>query len=242
MRHVVKQGECVLTLAGQHGFFWETIWNHPENQHLKDGQRRETELLPGDEVFVPERVRKDESLATTRTHRFKLRGVPHQLRIRLTEERAAGEYEPRRESWPSTEGVFEDPRPRALPEPSPRAGVPYRLEIDGKVVKSGTTEGECWIEAPLYPHARDGRLILFPDEPQERVLALHFGQLNPITTISGVKQRLTNLGFDAGPANEDENDQLALALYGFQESYEKLTPSGELDADTRAELERAHGC
>jgi hypothetical protein len=30
----VEKGDCFINITKQEGFFWETIWNHPENKEL----------------------------------------------------------------------------------------------------------------------------------------------------------------------------------------------------------------
>jgi N-acetylmuramoyl-L-alanine amidase len=34
-KYKVKPGDCVSSIAHRNGLFWETVWNHPENQSLK---------------------------------------------------------------------------------------------------------------------------------------------------------------------------------------------------------------
>ena len=55
-RHRVQPGECLVSISESYGFFWETLWSHPENETLRNRRRDPTVLLPGDEVFVPEKT------------------------------------------------------------------------------------------------------------------------------------------------------------------------------------------
>ena len=59
--HNVTQGDCFLSIAEANGFFWETLWNHPENKTLKAERKDPAVLLPGDKVFVPDNHKKDVS-------------------------------------------------------------------------------------------------------------------------------------------------------------------------------------
>ncbi|MCK4823593.1 peptidoglycan-binding protein [bacterium] len=82
-KHTVKQGECISSIANKYGFFWETLWNLSENTELKQKRKEPNILHPGDEVFIPEKEAKTESCATEQQHRFRKKGLPAKLRIRI---------------------------------------------------------------------------------------------------------------------------------------------------------------
>src|SRR5882762_11116156 len=84
-QHEVSQGECVASIAAQYGFFWKTIWNDGENSELKAKRPNPNTLAPGDVVVIPEKKIKEESCATEKLHKFKRKGVPALLKIRLME-------------------------------------------------------------------------------------------------------------------------------------------------------------
>lgn len=100
-KHKVKQGECITSISDRYGLFWETVWNHAENAQLKQLREDPNALLPGDEVFIPDKQEKTEDCATEQKHRFRLKGVPAKIKIRL---------------------MLND---------EPRANEPYKLLIDG---------------------------------------------------------------------------------------------------------------
>ena len=79
----VKQGDCMEGIAYKHGFFWETLWNLPENDELRKKRKDPNVLLPGDEVFIPDKREKTESCATEKRHRFRKKGVPAKVVIRF---------------------------------------------------------------------------------------------------------------------------------------------------------------
>jgi N-acetylmuramoyl-L-alanine amidase len=79
----VKQGECLYSIAAQHGFFWETLWQASENSELRSKRADPGLLYPGDLVFLPERQLKEESAAAGQRHSFRWRGVPAQVKVRL---------------------------------------------------------------------------------------------------------------------------------------------------------------
>ena len=82
--HKVKQGECIASIASQFGFFPGTIWDDAENSTLKKDRQDPNVLQPDDEVFIPDKRGRSESLATEERHRFLRKGVPEKFRLRLT--------------------------------------------------------------------------------------------------------------------------------------------------------------
>jgi hypothetical protein len=80
--HRVQQGECISSIAQDHGFFPATIWNHDNNAKLRE-LRDPNVLHPGDEVFIPDREIKTEVGATDKRHTFVRKGVPAKFRIQL---------------------------------------------------------------------------------------------------------------------------------------------------------------
>lgn len=79
--YTVKQGDCISSIAKKNGFFWEKVWDHPNNSQLKQKRKDPNILYPGDIVFVPDKEEKEESGATEQRHRFRRKGVPEKLRF-----------------------------------------------------------------------------------------------------------------------------------------------------------------
>jgi hypothetical protein len=84
--YVAQEGDCVLSLAERFGFFWQTIWNHPENRELKTKRGRPSILLPGDRVTIPQLTIGHVDCPTDRVHRFVRKGVPNKVRLYFQEE------------------------------------------------------------------------------------------------------------------------------------------------------------
>lgn len=108
--HVVRQGDCISSIAQQSGLLPERIWDHPNNSELRENRGSPNILHAGDVVFVPERQERQESCATQQRHRFRKRGVPSMLRLRLL---IGGE---------------------------PRADERYILEVDGELLSGTTDD------------------------------------------------------------------------------------------------------
>ena len=81
--HVVRQGECIESIAHRCGLFWQTVWNHAKNAELKQLRKDHTLLAPGDEVFLPDIEVKEHELETNKRHTFYRKGVPTKLRVRF---------------------------------------------------------------------------------------------------------------------------------------------------------------
>ena len=201
----VDLGDSIPSIAKENGFFWETIWNHPQNAALKAKRKDPNILFPGDQVFVPDLRLKEESRGTNARHKFKLKGEKVKFKLQL------------------------------LMLDQPRKNEPYTLEVDGKLLK-GTLDGEGKLEQTVPANAKTGKLILRGGKEQYPV---NFGHLNPIDEVSGVQQRLNNLGFQAGAEDGQQSDELKSALLAFQTKY-KLNATGALDAATKSKLQEFH--
>ena len=117
----------------------------------------------------------------------------------------------------------------------PRRNEKYTLILDNKAI-NGTTDADGNLEHFIMPNAKGGKLLLNGGKEEYPV---RIGHLNPIDIISGVKQRLNNLGYNCGDESDDESDQFKEAVIQFQGD-QKLNPTGEVDDATRAKLESLH--
>jgi len=128
--HRVSQGECLSSIADRYGFFWQTLWEHPDNASLHEGGRHPNMLRPGDVVFIPEKRVTKHVRPTGARHRFQKRGVPARLRVELMR---GGE---------------------------PRANEAFTLEIDGVFALQGVTGPNGAVEAPISPTARHAQIVV----------------------------------------------------------------------------------
>ena len=119
-KHVVKADECISSIAFEHGFFWRSLWDLPQNSELKARRSSPFVLEPGDVVCIPELRARSANGASGFIHTFRRLGVPAQLHLRL---RVLGQ---------------------------PLANLPYELEITGGTTLTGTTgtEGEVDVFVP----------------------------------------------------------------------------------------------
>lgn len=209
---VVKQGECVSSIAADVHLPWKRIWNDPDNSDLKAERKDPNILLPGDRLTISDLTLADFDKSTDASHTFTTPIDPVKLRLRLV----AGD--------------------------KPFSNQPFTLTIVGADDISGTTDGDGLIDVEIPPDAMSGTLQV-GTSPQDDTILLQFGSLNPIEVLSGVQQRLMNLGFDCGTAGDDGvyGRRTRHAILAFQHKM-TLEPTGKPDDDTRDSLKREHGC
>lgn len=119
----------MLSIAEASGFFWETLWDHPENEGLKLERKDPAILFPGDKVYIPEKRIKELSEPTNQVHKYRVKNVPAKLKVRFLDD-----------------------------SDKPRANIQYSLMIDGKEF-TGSTDGEGAINISIPPDAKKGTLI-----------------------------------------------------------------------------------
>lgn len=82
--YTVKPGDHMSSIAEEFKFRdFKTIWNHPDNASIKALRPNPHVLNPGDEIRIPDKVKREESAATTKYHVFEAKLQPLQLRMRL---------------------------------------------------------------------------------------------------------------------------------------------------------------
>jgi N-acetylmuramoyl-L-alanine amidase len=82
--HVVAQGEHISSIAAQYGFSnYKTLWDDPNNADLKKLRENPNVLLPGDQVFIPDRATRTESIPADARSSFVLEVKPLKLRVKL---------------------------------------------------------------------------------------------------------------------------------------------------------------
>jgi LysM repeat protein len=134
--YVVKDGDCISSIARDTGHFWKTIWADPANAELKQTRQDPNVLYPGDRVTIPPRQPKQEAGQTEMRHRFVRRGEPSELHLRILRQ-----------------------------DDTPRANEPYELEIDGQVT-TGVSDANGSVRLPVPGHARRGVLTVGPAQDQ----------------------------------------------------------------------------
>ena len=207
--YVVKEGQCISSIAKDTGHFWKTIWDEPANSELREIRQDPNVLLPGDRVTVPDIRPKQEPGETEMRHRFVRKGEPAMFRVRILE------------------------------DDEPRAGEPYTVEVIGGAPISGTTDADGLVQFNIPGSAKGGVLRVGEAEDQLE-LDLSFGHLSPVSEVTGVQQRLKNLGYDCGPLDGVCGARTRAAVKTFQAA-SGLPPTGKIDEATRRKLQEQYG-
>jgi len=167
--HDIKQGETLIALAVKSGLeSWKDILDAPENADLKKKRTDPGILMPGDKVFIPNRVMRHEPSAIDAKHPFKISRPTAWLRLAVKDANGA-----------------------AL------AGKKYELSVDS-IVTSGSVPADGVIERAVPVDADSGTLTVWLDDTTTEEWSLRIGYMDPLDETSGVEARLANLGFDCG--------------------------------------------
>lgn len=108
--YAVQPGDCVESIAAEHGFNWRILWESAENTALRQLRKDPNVLLPGDVVVIPDKAARWEDCGTEKRHRFVRKGVPSKLLLILKD--------------------FDQPR----------ANQRYVLEVDGRIMTGETDD------------------------------------------------------------------------------------------------------
>jgi len=242
--HQIAPGDCIYSLADRVGLPWEAIWNDPGNDELRRRREDPGLLVPGDVVAIPDAPRLEKRLGTDERHTVTIERPRIQVRLRVLETPPPEDAEPvpatAAPAGAETDVSVEDPEPPTPPEPAPRADAPFEVRVGARVVVTGRTDGDGILEASLPPSVTRAEVVVAPGEPDELRLPLSLGTLDPVTEVTGVKQRLYHLGLDCGDRGPEETDAYAAAVAAFQEG-QGLEPTGVVDDETRDALRDAHG-
>jgi hypothetical protein len=211
--HIVQQGECLSRIAAKYGFRnFRTVYDDAGNAKLRKLRPDPNLLFPGDVVFIPEKQPKEESVPTTKLHRFQISGPRRVLRV-----------------------VLEDLDGKKM------ASEPYELDIEGNVTK-GVTGPDGLIEQVIPLNAVNGTLTTKRYIWPLNIAHLNPLDDTKDAGITGMQARLRNMGYDPGPIDGILGPRTKEAILEFQEDNPPLKVDGVCGPKTRAMLVRLYGC
>lgn len=211
--HIVKQGECLSSIADAYGLSsWTILYNDPHNADFKAKRPNPNLIYPGDELYIPDLTPLSESVPADGRHIFVATFPPTYLNVRV-----------------------QDPEDRAI------AQAPFELAME-TLTLTGATDGDGWIRAEIPAWAQLGYLRVWPNPADSETTIgwqMKLGHLNPIETVSGVKGRLNNLGYPCGELNDEEDEIYRDAVIQFQAD-KGLMVDGIVGPQTRGALLDLH--
>ena len=107
------------------------------------------------------------------------------------------------------------------------------------VISSGRSDGDGYITITAPPNASELKLKVTEGTKTDEY-TLPLGSIDPIEELSGVQQRLTNLGYSCASEQETLGELTKASIRSFQKEMH-LRVSGELDDATRQKLKEIHG-
>src|SRR5262245_11034673 len=163
--HIVKEGETLAGIALENGFYsWETIYNHPENQALRELRPDPSELYVGDRIYIPDKTPKSVEVEAfgpddddTKVYTFVRKSLKTSLSLYLEDDE--GDY---------------------------YANKDYEIKVtvdDQEESYTGTTDEEGKLVQAISPRATGCVVTLWPDKataPQETITwEFEFGAMPP---------------------------------------------------------------
>jgi hypothetical protein len=234
--HKVKQGEDIYTIAADFGIHPDTIWNHSANRELKELRKHPGILNPGDRVVIPDKQPREETGATGECHVFRKKTGTVKLKMRLLgpdheamlskQEAAPPDDDEDSEDVPLQahyeDEKIEDTPPEVVPLKNKRCIV----NVAGKLIET-TTNGDGVLECSVPAHAKTVTITADPGTPGEAHFFADIGALDPVTTSSGLKQRLSGLGFlDPSMGHDDHAVEMAMKRFNHHHGIKTSDAAG----------------
>ncbi len=243
IRHVVEPGEHLSGIAARFGFrSTAPILGHPDNAELKKKRLNPNVLRPGDIVVIPDLAAKTENAATGRVNSFVAAGLIVGLNVRV--EKLGGVAMADRDTVVTMAEADARGALALNPPQQPKTDAKGKVAI---VISAATAEGELTVVANPKVDLADTRFRMLVGglNPalDDDTGALPVDPATGRPDASGVRARLTNLGYFAGYTERDD-DQLRWAVEEFQCDHRKshgLKVTGELDRKTLEALRKVHG-
>lgn len=126
-------------------------------------------------------------------------------------------------------------RVRLLRYGKPRKNLGYTLDLGGELI-DGTTDADGKLEHWLPGNCKGGRLII---DGGKEIYPVSIHRLDPVDEITGVQQRLKNLGYPIPMISGKMDKATKAAVAAFQKVW-MLEETGEPDEQTKAALLGEH--
>lgn len=243
-KYTCKSVDHICSIAFSKKFRnWKTIWDDKANKALKRKRGNPNLLFKGDKIILPQSDKKKESKKTDKLHSFEVSNLTPSLNLRILnidftplkkakyELTIKGVDEPKRGKTDDKGEIKIEKMP-----PSTKEAVLVVTVPPQKIKDEGAQGGDEVLRSKVEVKG---------DVPL--TWKLKIGGLNPIREkapdkkcVSGVQQRLNNLGIDSGPVDGKMGPNTKAAIETFQCLF-KLTKDGDPAQEaTQEELEKVH--
>jgi N-acetylmuramoyl-L-alanine amidase len=188
--YIVQEGEWLSKIAAKFGFTdFHEIYDHDQNAHFRELRPNPNVIKKGDRLWIPtEHVAVLEPPQGSATE-VTLKVEPAPMeRVKMTLRDASGQT---------------------------MASEAYTLRI-GAFEKQGTTDGDGKLDEEVDPtllQISEGQI-----EIQDRTMQVRLGHLDPVRSVTGIQQRLANLGFLLGEVTGDVDEPTVRAIKKFQKA------------------------
>lgn len=206
MMYTVQPGDCLISIAQQHGIVdWRTIYEHAENEQFRELRKNPNMICAGDELYIPKLEGARVKAETNKKLSFVLKKAKSYFSVRLTNSK------------------FE-----------PLVDIPYTLSVYKsekdlnqeplKRFEDQKTDEDGFIEQLLPEEAKFAYLVYapYPQRPSLiRKKRFYIGELDDPRTESGMRSRLNHFGFFSGENNLDDESKALFAtqLKGFKDKF-----------------------
>ncbi|MDH4156115.1 MAG: peptidoglycan-binding protein [candidate division Zixibacteria bacterium] len=207
--YTVKPGDWLSKISRKFGINdWHVIYDHPQNKGFKKKRPDPNTIYPGDIVYIPDPEYIELQPKRKHANPYEIKAVPPK--------------------WDKIELVMRDVDGKVI------ANEPYNIKIGGYSV-SGTTDGDGKIEETVIPELLDyGSYEL---EFKGTTRTLRIGHVDSIDELSGVLQRLENLGYITDMKHARKRPERYIKRFQTDNG---LEATGEMDDDTRNKLDKAY--
>ncbi|MGA2448331.1 MAG: hypothetical protein ABTD50_06640 [Polyangiaceae bacterium] len=199
--YVICQGDFLAKLAHRFGFDADEVWNDPANESLRDVRKDHNILAPTDVLYIPDDAGTNLPV--------------HNLAIGQTN------------TFVSDPPMVTIAVKFANKDSSSHASKAFTIqELDHLTDLTTTGDGVASFQAPVTLKTAT---LTFTESGE--IWKLCIGTLDPVNTISGIFQRLQNLGYIPASAqvNGDDRTQLHRGLYYFRS--QQTPPPGDSSTD-----------
>ena len=209
-------------IAMSYGFAdWRPVWNAPENASLRSIRDSPDVLMPGDSLFIPDKLTKELPAGTEQKHPYEVTVKPLRLRVKILDRF--------HEALALADGKIQIGADVEDAAPDGSADVDQPLNRPQRTEEAGTLRFNETLEVNQQELVRD------------LDLGLKIGYMDPAEEESGQLKRLRNLGYYALPEGQPDDKLLQAAIEEFQ-CENSLTVDGICGPQTQAKLKEVYGC